>query len=316
MTGRKCSTCKHYEPAPIWRKGWCRNPLLYSPQQSHLVGEDDLDCERGMGNYWELSDASQSFTPVDVGVAGFDESVSEAFIAGATRHAPSAAPLAPLPYAISGGSIGDPPDEPPIPARRGSATGGRGRDGGGDRQLNYYAEDRYWTDYLRIAAPVLGVLLMVALFWLWASSFLGNNNTGGNLAAATGTRTTLPTISSTPGASPTGNRAQTTPSLTAVRTPQATATTTGPAPSQTTGGGQAGGAIYAGATVQVANTAGVGANLRASASASAEIVATLLDGTQLVTTGEPIQAEGYVWWPVQGDAGSGYIVADYLALVP
>ena len=34
---RKCSTCKFYEPAPIWRKGWCRNPLLYAPQQSHLV---------------------------------------------------------------------------------------------------------------------------------------------------------------------------------------------------------------------------------------------------------------------------------------
>ena len=37
----------------MWKKGWCRNPLLYSPQQSHLVGEDDLDCNRGMGSYWD-----------------------------------------------------------------------------------------------------------------------------------------------------------------------------------------------------------------------------------------------------------------------
>ncbi|MDQ3549250.1 MAG: hypothetical protein M3439_10590, partial [Chloroflexota bacterium] len=54
MTGRKCGSCKHYEAAPIWRKGWCRNPMLYSPQQSHLVSEEELDCERGMGNYWEI----------------------------------------------------------------------------------------------------------------------------------------------------------------------------------------------------------------------------------------------------------------------
>lgn len=34
-------------------KGWCRHPLLYAPHQSHLVSEDDLDCDRGMTNYWE-----------------------------------------------------------------------------------------------------------------------------------------------------------------------------------------------------------------------------------------------------------------------
>ncbi len=55
---RKCSTCKFYEPAPIWRKGWCRNPLLYAPQQSHLVAEDDLDCSRGLSDYWEAADGT------------------------------------------------------------------------------------------------------------------------------------------------------------------------------------------------------------------------------------------------------------------
>src|SRR5688572_28525613 len=60
MPDHKCSTCKHYEPAPMWKKGWCRNPLLYSPQQSHLVGEDDLDCNRGMGSYWEPIDHTTS----------------------------------------------------------------------------------------------------------------------------------------------------------------------------------------------------------------------------------------------------------------
>ena len=53
MPERKCHTCKHYEPSPIRRMGWCRNPLLYTPSQSHLVDQSDLDCGRGVGNYWE-----------------------------------------------------------------------------------------------------------------------------------------------------------------------------------------------------------------------------------------------------------------------
>src|SRR5262245_17133858 len=53
MPERKCQTCKHFEASPIRHKGWCRNPLLYSPQQSHLVDHNDLDCGRGLGNYWE-----------------------------------------------------------------------------------------------------------------------------------------------------------------------------------------------------------------------------------------------------------------------
>src|SRR5918911_1435561 len=103
MPDKRCSTCKYYEPAPIWRKGWCRNPLLYSPQQSHLVGEDDLDCDRGMGNYWE---------PIDGGPGG-------------------------------------------------------GGPGGPERQFNYNPDERYWTDYVRIALPVIGVILLLGLAWFW-----------------------------------------------------------------------------------------------------------------------------------------------------
>src|SRR3954470_1164390 len=54
----KGSTCKFYEPARIWRKGWCRTPPLYAPQQSHLVAEDDLDCSRGLSDYWEAADGT------------------------------------------------------------------------------------------------------------------------------------------------------------------------------------------------------------------------------------------------------------------
>ncbi len=69
---RKCSTCKFYEPAPIWRKGWCRNPLLYAPQQSHLVAEDDLDCSRGLSDYWEAGDGTGPNAGVNLAMGGRD----------------------------------------------------------------------------------------------------------------------------------------------------------------------------------------------------------------------------------------------------
>jgi len=69
---RKCSTCKFYEPAPIWRKGWCRNPLLYAPQQSHLVAEDDLDCSRGLSDYWEAGDGTGPNAGVNLAMSGRD----------------------------------------------------------------------------------------------------------------------------------------------------------------------------------------------------------------------------------------------------
>lgn len=67
---RKCSTCKFYEPAPVWRKGWCRNPLLYAPQQSHLVAEDDLDCSRGLSDYWEAADGTGPNAGVNLAMNG------------------------------------------------------------------------------------------------------------------------------------------------------------------------------------------------------------------------------------------------------
>ena len=43
--------------------------------------------------------------------------------------------------------------------------------------MSYESEERYWTDYLRVALPVIGLLLMLALFWWWAQKFIGEENT-------------------------------------------------------------------------------------------------------------------------------------------
>ncbi len=60
---RKCLTCRHYQASPLWRKGWCRNPLLYDAQTNHLVEADALACSRTFIDYWEARDGTRSTAP-------------------------------------------------------------------------------------------------------------------------------------------------------------------------------------------------------------------------------------------------------------
>jgi len=309
MTGRKCGTCKHYEPAPIWRKGWCRNPMLFSPQQSHLVSEEHLDCERGMGNYWEPGDATET--------AGHDAQSFPLTLYNASNpgsHYPVAHGGQPV-FSVSGSSgysSDDPNDD--VPPRddgpRITTPGGR------DRNLTYYAEERYWTDYLRIAAPILGVILMLVLFWIWASSFLGdddNDTATGNNASPTST-STLPIIGAASPTASVGIGGSGTAQI--VLTPLPTNTTPGDVVTTEPPVDPGGGAIFNGAAVVVSNTGVEGVNMRAEATTSAAVVAVFIDGTELTTSGEAVESEGLIWWPVSGESGTGWIAADFLTLSP
>ena len=55
-------------------------------------------------------------------------------------------------------------------------------------------------------------------------------------------------------------------------------------------------------------------NMRAEPTTASEIVATLPLATALTVTGDPVDAEGYTWYPVQDEAtgNSGYIAANFL----
>ena len=53
-------------------------------------------------------------------------------------------------------------------------------------------------------------------------------------------------------------------------------------------------------------------NLRADASVDAEIVATLETGAAVRITGAATVGDGYDWYPVDTDAGSGYVAGEYL----
>ncbi len=65
------------------------------------------------------------------------------------------------------------PDQPstraPRSSRGGSGGAGSGGNGGGrQRSIQFQPEERYWSEYLRIALPIIGLLLMVGLFLYWA----------------------------------------------------------------------------------------------------------------------------------------------------
>jgi len=64
--------------------------------------------------------------------------------------------------------------------------------------VSYESEDRYWTDYLRVALPVIGLLLMLALFWFWAQQFIGDDGNPEDVAQSTQT-----SIATVPGPTPT-----------------------------------------------------------------------------------------------------------------
>jgi hypothetical protein len=173
------------------------------------------------------------------------------------------------------------------------------RNGGNDRQFTYYPEERYWTDYLRIAAPVLGVIILLGLAWFWLSHLIG-----GSGGAANNPQTTPTTSSSVIVA---GSPTATTISGTPVVVSTATSTT---AQTPTTSGG---GTLASGGAAVVANTGGTGVNMRDAPSTGGNVVDTLADGTALTITGESVDADGYTWWPVKTEDGTeGYIVADFL----
>jgi len=76
----------------------------------------------------------------------------------------------------------------PTPGRR-TRSWDSGAPTGQERTVSYESEERYWTDYLRVALPVIGLLLMLALFWWWAQQFIGDDKSG-NQVALEATQTT------------------------------------------------------------------------------------------------------------------------------
>ncbi len=217
-----------------------------------------------------------------------------------------------------GGYDDDPPyeDDPPQNTRRapgaqrgGSGGSGSGGSGGGGRQrsVQFQPEERYWTEYLRIALPIIGLLLMIGLFWFWASQ-LTNDNDGGQEPISTQTPGTTEII--TPPSTPAPTQAPVVqPTQEPVETPTEEIDST---PPETDGGetpdeGDAG-TFAAGDFVVVVD----GVNMRSDPTTVEEnVVRALEDGEVLEIQGESVEADGLTWYEViVSDTGEvGWVAA-------
>ncbi len=183
--------------------------------------------------------------------------------------------------------------------------------------MSYQAEERYWTDYLRIALPIAGLLLLLGVFWYWASSFIGDdadNDPQTPVAQIVETpitaNTPTPTVSSAVTVAVT--TVEPTQETDATQAPDAEPTaTTAPATENGEDPGTAG--EFADGDLVVVNDNDV--NMRAEATTNSTAVTTLILGQELrILSSEPVEEGGYVWWNVEDEINvlEGWIAGDFI----
>jgi hypothetical protein len=225
----------------------------------------------------------------------------------------------------SGGGDGgydDPEGEPDYtdqPTRRApgaprEAAEGGGNSGGSGRQrtIDFQPEERYWTEYLRIALPIIGLLLMIGLFWFWASQLANGDDPDDPVATTTPGSTIIVTAESTPEPTEETIIPPTTepePTDEPESTPADEEEPT-EEPEESTGG-------FEPLQGVVVTEEGDGVNLRADASTASESLGTLPAGTVLEIQDGPFEADGYVWWEVVVSSGDlantvGFIAEDFI----
>lgn len=249
---------------------------------------------------------------------------------------------APVQFASTGGGGGgdydpdedyfdDEPAEEPAPRRRRSEE--RRPTAARQRTVQTDPDDRYWTDYLRIALPVIGLLLVIAVFWYWAQQLIDDNGDDLTPTEQPGLAEVVDTDAAPTEApsTPIGQQAQTSPlqstpqnPLQAVPTPTPageTAGTTEEAPAEGDTDNQvaeqpveeqpaAAGGIQPDMQVSVIEGP---LNMRADASTESDIVATLDTGAVLTVLSGPVEGESYVWWEVTDEAGNmGWVVEEFI----
>lgn len=201
--------------------------------------------------------------------------------------------------------------------RGGGGSGSGGGDGGRRRTVQFQPEERYWTEYLRIALPIIGLLLMIALFWFWASQLANDNGADDPVATQSPGATELVTPDSTP--EPTEE-----PVIGLPTEEPATATTEPPIDEPTptptedeepTEEPEAPAGEFQPNQSVVTTDA---LRLRTDASTSSDILATLDAGTVLTIQDGPFEADEFTWWEVvvEETGQVGFVAQDFIEPAP
>lgn len=356
---KSCGTCKHFEPSTEWRRGWCRNTLLFAPSQSHPVRSEELDCSRGAHSFWEPTGTrpQENAGQQNVKLPTFENplklfapALPGPALAGAGAQGGN------MMFASSGSGGGgyddddygydddfgyedelpqdeEPPRRRPQSNRTRRSAGRANTEGGRSRSAGVQPDERYWTDYLRIALPVIGIILMLGLLWVWASSLLSGDDadidsTPEDTVGLVETQTvdpneinTEPGAFSTPGSTNAGEipiSGQPTQPATEVAVTQ---------PALPGGDNQTGGEADVTETEPPADDTEVAVdkrvmvtevmNIRPSAGTADEPIGEAAQGDEAIVVSGPEEADGYVWWEVVFDNGAGgFVIEDYLEVIP
>jgi hypothetical protein len=236
-----------------------------------------------------------------------------------------------------GGSYDDPPDDDyyddyedePAPRRRSAEE--RQPTAARRRTVQAGPDDRYWTDYLRIALPVIGLLLVIAVFWFWAQQLIDSPDDDLTPTEAPGLAEVIESpadegdqqeVVATPPDEP-----QPTQPPVVTPTPiqeEDPANAEGDEPAEGSDDQVVADAEDASEQPDTAPEGGIGPDMevlvtengvrmRSEASTAGEIVTELDSGSQLTIVSGPQEGDEYTWWEVTDQSGNiGWVAEDFL----
>jgi Bacterial SH3 domain len=320
---RKCGNCRYFEPAPLWRKGWCRNPRLYDRRANHLVDATTIDCEQVFRAriYWEPipstdnREAELGYSPF-TGVAAADSGEQDF-----SRNRISTDGVLRSQVPVSGSGRDGQPAGSNLPViNRAAQT--RERAGAAPGLIPRENRLRIWLIenipyYDRIDGPLMRLNLLKILPWLIVAALLlflllnvlgGGNRSGSNATTTPGTTSGIvsPLQTTAPVSAPNLNgkpQATATPTLSTLVPTQ----TPIPAPTATP--------VRTETFAQVVKVGRDGLRMRKEpgTASTIQILEQIPEGERVKIRDEQFRTvDGIIWWPISYKGKDGWASADYL----